>query len=1058
MISTCLVKRSSVLVLLILFFITVTSISLEIAHAQSQGAGIKTDRAIYPEPSLPVLPAAGGKFSDPVFGTQIMRVTDATDCPQPGCGTWYSQWPTFNADNTRILFRKGVNGGVVIRAFDPVNFTLGTILRTSPTLPGGVSLEWQGATWSRTDPDLIFVHVNYYSPNYSATGMKLYTYRPSTNAFALLKDFAPQLAPGQPDYLFEMHIAQDGKDDIFTFMQNRVGSSSNPMYFIVWKRSTNTVLQHITNDATFDANAAIPDKSGRWIYFPLNKTQADLSRHKILDLQTNTWQTVYWTGADDAQSHGDVGTATTVGRGNFSGGANFRYLSNVHSSMILFDNKDTNGLLDWTNDQHMTLFADDENWVTMGLYDDPSETGTETGAFENEVMQVAMDGSQRIRRLFHHRTQIDNLTETTGYWAIPKPTISKDGRFIAFTSNWEKSGRYDLFIAKIDPPGASPTPTPSAIPTPTPTPVPTPVPVTSSVAFVRVDETTQGSWKSVYGADGYNTINDWTSYPSYAQVNASSNISYVWNASTSEQRGLQKVATSDRLAATWYSSSFFIIDVNITDGAAHQLAMYCLDWDSTVRSQTVDVVDASSNALLDTRSVTSFNGGKYLVWDIRGHVRINVTRTGGESAVVSGLYFSAANLATPTPSLTPSPTPTPTATPTATPTPTPTPTPNPTPTPTPTPVSASLAMVAAASTRAAGLIGSPSATAAQIAPLVSDISQAYSAFLVDLNKFNSTNEIDRELRASLYFARAAEALAVIQGPDIGIQNRMQIVAYHLVRAKNLMSSGVVVESVQSAHAFAVGGTPVIGPAEALSSASFAPVLAPASLGTILGDPNQSPLATQTTYATLSAAGELPYELSGVSVAVGGRAAPLVAVSPSRILFFVPANAVVGEAEVIVTLQEGYVSRGTTTIAALAPGIFTVNANGIGDALVMNAATMVSGAFSINTPENLGADKQTRLLIMASGISNGASNANTGNDVLLGTKLFANLAESITVEARTSSGRIHQLPVEFAGVSGQGYGVDQVNVCLIPELKGAGTVELTIIVAGHRSNGAMIKVN
>jgi uncharacterized protein (TIGR03437 family) len=215
---------------------------------------------------------------------------------------------------------------------------------------------------------------------------------------------------------------------------------------------------------------------------------------------------------------------------------------------------------------------------------------------------------------------------------------------------------------------------------------------------------------------------------------------------------------------------------------------------------------------------------------------------------------------------------------------------------------------------------------------------------------------------------------------------------------------------------------------------------------------------QTTYGTLSSTGELPYELSGVSVVVAGRAAPLVAVSPSRILFFVPANSVVGEAEVIVTLQEGYVSRGTTTIAALAPGIFTVNANGIGDALVMNATTMISGAFNINTPENLGANKQTRLLIMASGISNGVSNVNAGNDVLLGTKLFANFAESVSVEARTSGGRIYQLPVEFAGVSGQSYGVDQVNVRLIPELTGAGTVELTIIVAGHRSNGATIKIN
>ncbi len=267
------------------------------------------------------------------------------------------------------------------------------------------------------------------------------------------------LAPGKPDYLFEMHVAQDSRDDIFTFMQNRVGNPNNPLYFIVWDRLRDKVLYHLSNEATqvrgnhnYDLNSGAPDKSGRYIVFSHNKTEPNLARHEVLDLQMNSWQTIYWNGTDDAPSHGDVGTGTTTGRGNFSGGFNLRNLRNAHGPVtILFDNKDARGILDWTNDQHTSLYADDESWVLLGLYDDPAETGMETGAFENEVMQVAMDGSQRIRRLFHHRSQIDNLSETTGYWAVPKPTISRDGRFIAFTSNWEKSGRYDLFISKIDP-------------------------------------------------------------------------------------------------------------------------------------------------------------------------------------------------------------------------------------------------------------------------------------------------------------------------------------------------------------------------------------------------------------------------------------------------------------------------------------------------------------------------------------------------------------------------------------------------------------------------------
>src|SRR5438477_12568174 len=101
-----------------------------------------------------------------------------------------------------------------------------------------------------------------------------------------------------------------------------------------------------------------------------------------------------------------------------------------------------------------------------------------TGAFKDEVMQFALDGSQRVRRLLHHRSSIDFKTNTTGYWAMPKPTISRDGRFIAYTSNWEKSGRYDLFIARIDPAPAlsAPAPTPTPAPTATPTPTPTPTP------------------------------------------------------------------------------------------------------------------------------------------------------------------------------------------------------------------------------------------------------------------------------------------------------------------------------------------------------------------------------------------------------------------------------------------------------------------------------------------------------------------------------------------------------------------------------------------------------
>jgi hypothetical protein len=165
--------------------------------------------------------------------------------------------------------------------------------------------------------------------------------------------------------------------------------------------------------------------------------------------------------------------------------------------------------------------------------------------------------------------------------------------------------------------------------------------IASSATFIKADTTTQGNWKNTYGSEGYNIINDAVSYPAYAQVTPSSNLLAVWSASTSDARALQKVAsTTDRLAACWYQSSYFTIDVNLTDGQAHQIALYNLDWDgSNQRSQQIDILNATTNAVLDSRSVTSFSTGKYMVWHISGHVTIKITRTGIWNSVIGGIFF-----------------------------------------------------------------------------------------------------------------------------------------------------------------------------------------------------------------------------------------------------------------------------------------------------------------------------------------------------------------------------------------------------------------------------------
>ena len=159
--------------------------------------------------------------------------------------------------------------------------------------------------------------------------------------------------------------------------------------------------------------------------------------------------------------------------------------------------------------------------------------------------------------------------------------------------------------------------------------------------FLGEDTSTQGNWIGVYGADGYNVIHNTTSYPSYVIVTPANEILDYWTLSTIDVRALQDAPPgTGRLAAGWYSNSNFTVDFNFTDGNAHKLSIYFLDWDSTTRRQTVVVSDANTGAVLNSQNMnSSYHNGVWLSWTVQGHIKIVVTKTGPNSAGLSGLFF-----------------------------------------------------------------------------------------------------------------------------------------------------------------------------------------------------------------------------------------------------------------------------------------------------------------------------------------------------------------------------------------------------------------------------------
>jgi methionine-rich copper-binding protein CopC len=158
--------------------------------------------------------------------------------------------------------------------------------------------------------------------------------------------------------------------------------------------------------------------------------------------------------------------------------------------------------------------------------------------------------------------------------------------------------------------------------------------------FVNTDTTTKGNWSGTYGAAGYNVIGSKSSYPSYATITPSGQSSWTWASSTTDSRGLLiPGSSSSRIAAAWFSNSSFSIDVNLTDGLAHKVSLYALDWDSQGRSEQIKVVDPTDGTVLDTQTVSGFSGGKYLTWNVSGHVKFIISSLAGPNAVLSGLFL-----------------------------------------------------------------------------------------------------------------------------------------------------------------------------------------------------------------------------------------------------------------------------------------------------------------------------------------------------------------------------------------------------------------------------------
>lgn len=174
-----------------------------------------------------------------------------------------------------------------------------------------------------------------------------------------------------------------------------------------------------------------------------------------------------------------------------------------------------------------------------------------------------------------------------------------------------------------------------------------------SATFVKIDTTTGINPSGIYGGDGTlvapggngssssGTTGITTStLPSYATTTGvgAGTCNWTWRG-----YGSFPVVASGQIP-TWFGcagmNSSFTVDVNLTDGNPHQVAVFAIDAPSQGRTENLAVLNGSS--VLDSETVSAYTRGKWVVWTITGHVTIQATGSTGNNPVITAIYFGGA--------------------------------------------------------------------------------------------------------------------------------------------------------------------------------------------------------------------------------------------------------------------------------------------------------------------------------------------------------------------------------------------------------------------------------
>lgn len=377
-------------------------------------------------------PAVGETITDPTFCTTLRRVSDAS-----ARGSFetqeYSQLQAISADNQYILLLTPDEGYMVRRMAD--------FSRVEAVVDG----EWNAVRWW---DEQTLIHFD-------------------TNADEVIRVQATDVEDGTTRDLFTFpapytHIITNRSSDELSRDGRWLGGVANTsdgwVMFALDVQAGQLGAQLPIADLYADACEPDPEwgpVDPDWVgvsplggYLMVQWTRDGTARCSGLesfDIQTGEFVgRVY-----DGHQHGDMGVDTD-GSEFFMTFEIYHPSGNLSIGVRALPGEPTVSepryvnVLDWGNGAHISC----QGPAGVCLVTADTDPANGWSAFENELFLQYTDG--RVERLVHHRSS------NCGYWVQPRASLSQDGRYVIFASDWGNAqacddlGRGDPYVVELD--------------------------------------------------------------------------------------------------------------------------------------------------------------------------------------------------------------------------------------------------------------------------------------------------------------------------------------------------------------------------------------------------------------------------------------------------------------------------------------------------------------------------------------------------------------------------------------------------------------------------------